>query len=472
MEVSGEDLFNQAKKLLVEEKDLDKAFYYFNLLLNHTFHDDRQEDNLLFHIASVLMKKNCNALSLFLFKEVIKKRENCSEAYNNIGFIYKNEQKNDEALYYFQKALDIANQYPQYINNKDKSDYLCNLGSMYIANGTPQKAIDYFDQAISLFSDNPFSRWNRSLSYLELGDYKHGFDEYDFGERQNRIINRTYGINDLPLWDGKPDKNKTVVLIGEQGIGDEILFASMLPDAIRDCRIIFDAHPRLADLFRLSFPDIPVYGTRKSDKVTWPLFHKIDARIGIGSLGKFYRHKESDFPKKPYLKADPKRIEKYRNKLASMSDKPKIGISWKGGAKDTGRQNRCIPLEKWKRIFELDLDFISLQYDKDISKEIEEFEKANGICLNHWQSTVDDYDETAALVTNLDLIISVPQSVVHLAGALGTSTFQLTPYKALWQSAPFGKDMPWYGCVKNFWQEKEGEWDSVMERVKETLCSL
>jgi hypothetical protein len=144
----------------------------------------------------------------------------------------------------------------------------------------------------------------------------------------------------------------------------------------------------------------------------------------------------------------------------------------RAGRSPNGRTNRKIPRDKWKYIFALDMDFISLQYDKDIGDEIKKFEDKNNICLNHWQNTLDDYDETAGLVANLDLIISVPQSVVHLAGAMGIQTWQLVTFKALWQTGPYGENAPWYHCVQNFWQDENCQWEPVLKKVKGELCNL
>lgn len=477
MEVSANSIFKNAIELLREGNDLNKVCDDLNLLFDHTIKQKTNEDVLLFHLGATFMKKGYKALALLLFKEALKYRPKFPEALNNIGYIYKGELFHEEAKACFHEALALNEQYAHlYEQTKEKdiwalqkAEYLTNIGSMYIANGTPLKALDYFNRALDIAPDVAFAKWNRSLASLEAGDYEKGFHDYEYGERTERTKNRDYGIKDLPFWDGTP--GKTVVIYGEQGLGDELMFASMLPDALKDCTVILDAHPRLADLFRLNFPGVPVYGTRKA-QCAWTQYHDIDAKLQIASLGKFYRKKPEDFPRKPYLKANPILVEKYREKLEAMGDKPKIGISWQGGTDLTGREHRTIPLEKWLPIFRLDCDFISLQYDKNNDEEVKRFELLHGINLNHWRDMIDDYDETAGLVSNLDLIISVPQSVVHLAGALGAPTWQLCPFKAMWQCGVHGQDMPWYGSVRNFWQDANCEWNPVLEEVKGELCNL
>jgi tetratricopeptide (TPR) repeat protein len=470
MLVSGTEIFEKATELLVAEKDLDKAFDMFNKLLNECVHKKDHMDILLFHVGSTAMKLGWTGLAFILFKMSLEYRSNFIESFNNLGYLYKKELMEKEATHYFEKAIDLAIKNPKNVPAWFTAEIYANLGSMYIANGTPQKAMGYFDKAIKTDENLGLAKWNRSLAYLELGNYEEGFRDYEFGERTSRSKDRNYGIDNLPFWDGT--KGQTVVVYGEQGIGDEIMFASMIPDLMKDCNVILDVHPRLMDLFRLAFPTIPIYGTRKSEKVSWPQFHKVDAKIGMGSLGKFYRKKVEDFPRIPYMTADIKLVDKYFSKLKALSNRPKIGISWRGGTKETNRNSRYIPLDMWLDILKIDADFISLQYDKDIGPEIEDFNNKNNVKIHHWQDTLDDYDETAGLVANLDLIISVPQSVVHLAGAMGVPTVQLVPFKRLWQAGPYQQDMPWYNTVKNIWQDEKCDWKPVLNQVKENLCSL
>jgi tetratricopeptide (TPR) repeat protein len=473
---AGNDLYTHACNLLKTYKSTDElleAESIFNGILNSEWRKDGYTLPLLFNLASVHMKRGNYALSVMLFEECIKKKPDFIEAYNNIGFAYREEQMRDKAKIYFEKTLELVDKLDEKSHPekyKEKATYLVNLGALHIANGTPLEAKKIFEESLALDKDDAKAGWNYALCLLESGDYEKGFEWYEKGDRTERTKERHYHTDGTPWWDGT--KGKTVVVFGEQGLGDELMFASMLPDLMKDCNVIIDAHPRLADLFRMNFPNVPVYGTRKTNQLAWAKYHKIDAKISIGSLGKFYRKKVSDFPGAPYLSADPSLIEKYRRKLAEMGNKPKIGISWRGGIKSTNKNDRHIPLPLWKEILKLDATFISLQYDKDIGSKVEAFEKENSVCLNHWQSVLDDYDETAGLITNLDLIISVPQSVVHLAGALGVKTWQLTPKRAMWQMGVFNQNMPWYDCIESIWQQEPQAWEPIMAIVKERLCTL
>lgn len=461
MQINIQEQLDRAIKLLDEGKELETAESIFNALLNL----DMNSPVLLFYLASVQLRKMHYASAIYLYKNSLAIEDNtpnASPVWNNLGYAYREQGMAKEAIECFVKALAL----------KPMADYYANIGAMYVAQGIPDTALSYLNKAVEMEDEHQVAHWNKALCLLEKGDYDNGFCEYDHGFRtEDRKERRYYQDYNVANWNGTP--GQTVIVYGEQGIGDEIMFASMLPDLMKDCTVIFDAHPRLANIFRHSFPNIPVYGTRKSKDMQWPDMYDVDAKIAIGSLGKFYRKKESDFPKTPYIKANPVYVEQIVQELSKLGDKPKIGVSWKGGTKKTGLNNRIIKLEQWLPIFQaIDATFISLQYTDTAEKEIEAFEKEHGFEINHYPEFIKDYDLTAALVANLDLVISVPQSVVHLAGAMGIPTFQLCPKKALWQMGVYGHDMPWYACVKNYWQSEAEEWAPVIEQVAYALAQL
>ena len=472
MLIDAEVLFNQSRGLVEKGENLDIAAEGFNRLLNQTIHGEGNAAHILFYLGCIHMKKKELAMALLVFRQAIKHKKDFIEAINNLGYTFKEAGLFDDARKCFEQVWKVVSESPETVPEKDKSDYLTNIGSLLIQNGTPEKALDLFNQALALEGCGITTKWNKSLALLELGRYEEGFALYDFGERTERCRTRDYGVKDLPEWDGTP--GKTVVVYGEQGIGDEIMFASVIPDAMKDITIILDCHPRLIDIFRTNFPTLALYGTRKTEiqSVEWKGFHKIDAKIAMGSLCRFYRKRLEDFPRLPYLRADEKLSDKWREKLDSMGNRPKIGISWKGGTRSTGNNQRLIPLEMWVDIFKnVDADFISLQYNKGMEEDIDAFEKKHGVCINHWPEMVYDYDETAGLVQNLDLVISAPQSVVHLAGALGVPTWQLAPIRAMWQVGVYGENMPWYITNENIWQKNVDDWSTVMTEVKDRLCS-
>lgn len=453
-----------------------KQFNDAETKLNYLLNLDPKNNTLYYYLGCLFFEKKQYAFAAMAYEKAVQLNPEFDECWNNLGSVYRQIGMMDKCIESFTKAIELAKK-STYLarcnNNKEKADknladYVGNLGSCYVATGNPQKTIEIINDALQVYPELPNGMWNIGLAYLEAGNYEKGFEGYDYGDRVSDDKDRSYHGKPLstPKWDPAqvyPEK-PVVVVYGEQGLGDEIMFASVLPDAMRDAEIILECHPRLIDIFRQSFPDLTIFGTRKSISVEWAKHYKINAKAAIGSLCKYYRKKKEDFPGKPYLEADPKLIRNMREKLEELGTKPKIGLSWKGGIGITNKAVRSLPMELLKPLFDFDADFISLQYHNNARAEIDKFaESTGGLTIHHWQNIVDDYDLTAGLIANLDLIISVPQSIVHLAGAMGVPTIQMCPMRALWQMGVYGENMPWYESVTNVWQPIDGDWNSTID---------
>lgn len=461
--LAGQEIIERAQKDLAEG-NLDVAERAFNYLL------DRNKGNpdLWFFSGTCAMQRGYRAQAEIMLKKCLSIDPGAVAAYNNLGSVYKEENRDKEAEECFRKAIKIFPKTKDEAVQREIADIWNNLATLYVNNGTPDKAIEYCNKGLEVEPNNTKLLWNKSLAELEKGDWKQGWKDYEADRDGKKRKKRDYG--DIPVWDGTP--GKTVIVYGEQGIGDEILFMSMINDLKKKCNVIIDCHPRMANIFRDSFPDIPVYGTRKEEFTTWHNLYKVDAKIACGSLGQFFRNSDEDFPKhEGYLVADKAIVQKYKEKLAALGSRPKIGISWKGGYMSTRKDLRTIFLDKWRKIFEIDADFISLQYTHNAHKEAEEAEKLFGVKIHHWQDTIDDYDETAGLVKSLDLVISVCTSVIHLSGALNVPCFVLTPARPAWRYGIERRDMVWYPSVTLYRQTRDG-WEDVMSNVKEDTCSL
>lgn len=403
-----------------------------------------------------------------------------SEIRNAIGTCYKHENKITEARHWFELAqtgiplnADIQN----------------NLGTLYINEGKPADAFHHLDIALSVDPNHAQAHWNRSLAFLETGDYLQGWPEYDWGLTAKVRVDRNYTsakMPPLPVWKGEKDAH--VVIYGEQGIGDEILFASMIPDLMRDTKsIVFECHRKLHKLFANSFPTIDIYPTREDEMVTWPIITKngIDTprypfthKLALGSLGRFYRNSLSDFPGTPYLSPTPAAELHWNEELAKLPAGPKIGISWIGGHKKTRIEVRSIELESLLPILkaghENGAQFISLQYTPQ-EDEVLAFEKKHGIHIHQFPDAVYSsiYDDKAGLVANLDLVITVCTSVVHLAGSMGVPTWVMTPSRPAWRYRLDLDTVPWYARTVLFRQaENTPDWLPVISEVATNLTEL
>ena len=273
---------------------------------------------------------------------------------------------------------------------------------------------------------------------------------------------------DEPEWDGTPGKN--VVIYAEQGIGDEISFASVIPDAAKVCKkLIFDCDGRLEGLFRRSFPNVTVYGTRVKDTKWAKEDRDIEASLPVGQLGEFFRTSNGSFPGNAYLKACPIRMRQW----GSILRRPTIGIAWTGGVSRTNARNRRVSLEDLLPVLSLDADFVSLQY-KDASEDIAAFHvKHPTVLLKQypWATLTHDYDDTAALVASCDYVVCIQTAVAHLAGGLGVPATVLVPKATTWRYGHVGNTIPWYKSLRVIRQSNDGQWADEIKRCAEHVAA-
>jgi tetratricopeptide (TPR) repeat protein len=319
--------------------------------------------------------------------------------------------------------------------------------------GNPDRAIRWANKSLTFRPEKELGYTtsdvlqNTSFAYLLRGDYKDGWPLYNLGVgKDSQRKERVFGAE--TRWDGT--KGQTVVAYGEQGLGDEISFASAIPDLMKDCNVIIECDHRLEGLFARSF-DCPVFGTRYRTS-DWAKNFKIDARVSFAKLMEFYRNKKEDFPKTPYLKADPERRKWWRAILDQYPGK-KIGVAWNGGTSMTRHRARSVDLDDMLRIRGKDT-FVSLEY------------KDPGECgvLNFSRFiNTRDYDDTAALVAELDHVISVTTAVVDLCGAIGKRCDVLVPLVPHWRFGLKG-EMDWYESVSLFRQLPNEPWSKTIRR--------
>lgn len=358
--------------------------------------------------------------------------------WHNIGKCFHERQDNDRADEFFRKALKVK---------PDYSPSLEGMAMTSINRGHWAQAIDYANRSLASSPDSTESKTNRGMAYLALGRWIEGWRDYNanLGKEKNRA---EFVYGDEKRWEG--EKGLDVVCYGEQGIGDEISFASCLPDLIRDSKsVTIECDGRLEPLFRRSFPTTKVFGSRyKQENAIWKKDAKFDARVSIGSLPGFYRKKNEDFPRTPYLIPNPEMAIQWRELLKSFGDKPKIGLAWTGGIVKTGIKKRSVTIDTFAPLFKgFDATWVSLQYkDNDLG----DIEDKYGVKIHdwHWGNRIYDYDQTVALISELDLVISVCTAVVDAAGGLGKECWCLVPQVPLWRHMATGDWYPWSSSVK------------------------
>jgi hypothetical protein len=375
------------------------------------------------------------------------------DIFANLAIAYKQSGQHNKCVAMFKEA----------IKHDPSAKVLADYAALFVNVGTPQEAIKHSQKALNKDPNCHMAHWNMGLGKLELGMWDTGWDHFEHSLFTNPPMRIDRHIADKPYWDGTPGKK--LAIYGEQGLGDEIMFASILPDVMRDNTVIFECHERLETLFKRSF-DIPIYGTREKhfQQISWPNDHEIDAQVSLGSLGQYYRRSREAFPGTPYLKAE----------SAPRGDKFRVGISWTGGMKPGRIRVREIPLTMWYPILNNSCEFISLQYT-ECHDEIDAVNRLGGHDIIEMDDIVKahDYYETAKLVKSCDLIISCATSLYHLAGALGVRTWLMAPNKPAWREG-FSGPIPWYRSVRVYRQPGGGQdmWRPVVERVGYDLSEL
>lgn len=442
----GDALWERAQALHVADKFVEAENIYTALL-----EQNPSNMGLMAALGSLYCQTDRQGLAIHFLEASIAAGLDIPDAYTNVALAYLRSGQRKKAKDYFEKSIAQGST-PQ---------ALTNYSAMFVESGEDEKCIDLCERAIASEESPPIAHWNLAIALLANGHWERAWDEYEWGlkpnvSRENRIV------LDVPLWDGT--KGKTVHVYGEQGLGDEIMFTSMLPDMLKTNNVVLECHKRLQTLFERAFPGVPVYGTREDTQVAWANDHKIEYRCPVGSLGQFYRRSREAFPGTPYLKAEP----------LPKAGKFRVGICWTGGGLKQGRViKRSVPLSWWQSILSVpNVEFVSLQHVGE--KEDLGVMSALGYEIKTFPEVkADDYYETARLVASCDLVISICTSVIHLAGALGVPCWVMTPKWPAWRYGNQG-GMAWYRSVRLYRSpvvEQEG-WRPVIARIGFDLDEL
>jgi len=337
--------------------------------------------------------------------------------------------------------------------------------------GRLDEAMDDYARALALDAGHVQAHLNRAAVWLLRGDLARGWEEYEWRLRnaEQALLFERFA---LPRWDGAPLAGRRILVFAEQGLGDEILFASCIAEVIAQAaHCVVDCEPRLARLFARSFAKATVRGGRQTGPVDWlASVGPLDLAVPAGSLPKFLRRTPDSFPRQAgFLQAAPERVRAWRERLAALGPGPKIGLSWRGGVPQTGRGSRSLALEELLPLLrQPGCTFVNLQYGRN-AEEVAALQAEHGVHVHHFQEAIDDYDETAALVCALDLVISVCTALVDLSGALGRSVWVLAPVRTDFRYGLTGETMPWYPSARVFRQARYGEWRSVLDAVVSAL---
>ncbi len=347
-----------------------------------------------------------------------------------------------------------------------------NLGWMLTELGNVDKGVDYLDRLLETNPDDHEARLMRATANLKAGRFAEGWPDY---ESRNQSVTARASPYQFPIWNGESNSGVTLLVTAEQGIGDQIMFASCLRDARpRVGSMLIECHPYLVPLLQRAFPDDRV-GARGGDGKLpeWGGGAHVDAQLPIGSLPRLFRNDISQFPRHTgYLRADPDRVKFWEGRLQSLGPGLKTGLSWKGGTVTSRRSQRSLAPEMLSPLLSRPGFFINLQYGSTAAELAEFARLGDAGKFVHWPDALESYEETAALIVALDLVISVCTAVIHLSGALGRLVWVLTPSAPEWRYLGAGETLPWYPSARLFRQKEPLLWAEVIERVAAELDAL
>ena len=429
------------------------------------------------------------------YTQAVLLKPDYAEALYNTGVAFQTLEKFQDSIDSYNRAIKLQPNYPQAFNNRGyalqelgnldqaidsynqaillKPDYFeayYNQGSALEDLRKIDEAINSYTKAIQTKKNDVEARWNLSLLLIMTGDLKNGWQEYEFGKltdkKDRRLVQTPY-----PLWKGENLSEKEILITAEQGIGDEIMFSSCIPDIIKQNpkRIVVEGDSRISTLLENSFKSIQTIKRKNRSQTEWGEdIDSIDYQVSIGSLPKFFRQDIDLFPQKKSFLLPNKALEKkWKNRYALLGDGLKIGLSWKGGNND---QQRSIKLQDWIEIFKFKAHFVNLQYG-DCAQEIEQLKIEKGVHIHSWDDAnpLTDLDNFSAQISALDFVISVDNSTVHFAGAVGTTVWVLLPFLSNYRWMQCRNDSPWYPTMKLFRQARRNNWDNVFHDIKNEL---
>ena len=419
--------------------------------------------DLLKNLTLCLMELERHADARTMLEQILARAPHDYEANRCMGLVLQKLHAPRDALACYERVIEQGENDPELLNNF--AIVLQDLGRL-------DEAIAYYDRAIALKPDFPLAIWHRSLAYLMQHDFSRGWPDYELRTLNVELPRRA---RTFPRWQGEPLHGRTLLVYAEQGLGDEIMFSSCIPDLLAaGGRVIIECSKKLEPVFRRSFASAVVYAFDERRSIPPELEQAgIDFEIPIGSLPLQFRRSHAEFPPHHgYLKADPARVEQWRERLAALGPGLKVGIAWQGGTRRSRRVVRSLALDQLRPVLATrDVHFVDLQY-ADCAGEIAAFRASSGIAIASHDEIRSDYEGTVALVAALDLVISVCTAVIHLGGALGRPVWVMAPFSPEWRYGITGDAMPWYPAVRVYRQPAYGQWEPVIEEVARNLQQL
>ena len=422
------------------------------------------------------------------YKKAIELKPDYAEAYNHLGVLLSDQSNFIEAVDAFKKAIAIDPEYIEPYNNMaiakkalcafdEAAEYYrkvvqmdpaffeahCNLANSLRDKGCLEEAVKHYDKAVEINPNYVKARWNRALTLLMNGDLAEGFKQYAWRREPSLGIVTYPHKYDKPRWDGRPVNGKTILVHYEQGFGDNIQFIRYLPKLKQlGAKVLFEARTPMVDLLK-GFAGIDKLIEAKANQAVSGDF---DFYAALMDLPAIFETSLNTIPADvPYIFADKERSEKFK-KIISTGDY-KVGIVWAGKPTQEYIADRSCKLSNFENLTKIDeIKLYSLQKG-DAAKQLCQFTQIENLGPH-----LESFADTAAAIDNLDLVISIDTSVLHLSAAMAKPTWGLLTKTPDWRWMLDRNDSPWYPTVKLFRQKKYADWKHIFQQVTEELSGL
>ncbi|HSZ73388.1 MAG TPA: tetratricopeptide repeat protein, partial [Rhizomicrobium sp.] len=433
------------------------------------------------NLGSVQCDKGDASTAIETLRSAIYRMPGETVLWNSLATVLAETGRAEESLTFYQEAirLDPAFSRPYH-----------NIGFAFMHLGRLDDALEAYDLALERAVDQTEiieAKHSRGICLIGKGELEEGFREYEI-RNHPRFRAVVHHMTKSPRWKGEDLNGKRILVIGEQGLGDEFMFANILPDMQRmvgtEGKLQIAVDKRLVTLFQRSFPQaeagayddrklLDPDGTKELRFVPWatekgePDFH-----ITMGSVLQYLRTRIEDFPHEAFLKPDPVRVADSRAELEAHGAGPFVGICWRSMMLGAKRGKYYSALDTWGPVFKTPgVRFVNLQYG-DCREELARAREHQGVDIIEMEGLdlKNDIDGAAALSAAVDLVISAPTAAAATAGGIGTEVWFLTAGRT-WPQ--LGTDeFPWYRKSRVFNPQKFADWNQLMPDVAAALADF
>ena len=428
---------------------------------------------LHYNLAVTYGEAGRDAEAMLSYRNCLRLQPGHADAMWNYGELLRLSERFDLAVELFERLIDAGRIYPGIYHR---------TAVCYTFLGRMDAAAQMYEQELATGAfDKSLTLWEYSHLLLNIGDFARGWRAYErrFDSPKTSVSAHPFPY---PRWNGESLADRTLLVHGEQGLGDELMFASCMPDLLAKAqaeggRVIVACAPALQRLFAAAWPQAQVLAHQQMQAPAQiGVQTRVDYQLPIGSLALHFRSSAESFRgQKPYLHADAQRVEAYRASMATLAPRSvkalRVGVTWGSNPALHHRKaavratHKSIAPRVMLPLASEGACFVSLHY-RELGRSAAEIPELDPL---DFSEELVDLAETAALIEAMDLVITVDTSIAHLAGALGKETWLLLMKQADWRWGRSSSKCVWYPSVRMFRQSVQGAWAPVIEQVASAL---